>query len=159
MIPAALENQITGENAARIKASVIVGIPNGTATTEADAVLKEWGTLVVPDILANAGGVTVSYFEWVQNKAGFCWPFAEACERLERIISTEFNAVYDLMHERNLDMRTAAYTQALSRIGTAIQAQGTHRFFSNRQGKIGQHGRLIRRGSDRGPDAPMTRMS
>ena len=134
LIPAALENQITRENAGRVKAPVIVEVANGPITSDADAVLCEKGTLVVPDILANAGGVTVSYFEWVQNKSGFYWPLDEVHERLERIMSTEFNALYDLMQEKNLDMRTAAYTHALSRIGTAIQSQGTQRFFANQEG-------------------------
>jgi glutamate dehydrogenase (NADP+) len=134
LIPAALENQITSKNASRVKAPVIIEVANGPTTSDADQVLNARGALVVPDILANAGGVTVSYFEWVQNKSGFYWTLAEVQERLERIMSTEFNALYDLMHEKGLDMRTAAYVHALNRIGAAIQSQGTHRFFSNQSG-------------------------
>jgi len=131
LIPAAMENQITQENAARIKASVVVEVANGPVTSQADAILIEKGTLIVPDILANAGGVTVSYFEWVQNKQGYYWSIDEVHERLKSIMSREFAAVFSLMEEKGIDMRTAAYTHALTRIGDAIQAHGTHRYFSN----------------------------
>jgi glutamate dehydrogenase (NADP+) len=131
LIPAAMENQITGENAGRIKAPVIVEIANGPTTSEADAVLRRRKTLIVPDILSNAGGVTVSYFEWVQNKAGYYWTLDEVQSRLRTIMSREFNAVYGLMEEKGIDMRTAAYAQALGRIGAAIAAQGTSRYFAN----------------------------
>ena len=131
LIPAALENQITADNAARIKAPVIVEIANGPTTSEADAVLHGKGTLIVPDILANAGGVTVSYFEWAQNKAGFYWPLEEVHAKLRIIMLREFNTIYDLMAEQKTDMRTAAYVRALNRIGEAIEAQGTSRYFNN----------------------------
>ena len=130
LIPAALENQITSENAGRIRAPVIVEIANGPTTSEADAVLKRKGTLVVPDILANAGGVTVSYFEWAQNKAGYYWTLEEVHTRLRSIMSRAFSSVYALTMEQHIDMRTAAYAVALRRIGEAIRAQGTMRYFA-----------------------------
>ncbi|MGH2722504.1 MAG: Glu/Leu/Phe/Val family dehydrogenase, partial [Actinomycetota bacterium] len=129
LIPAALENQITGENAARIKASVVVEIANGPTTTAGHAILRDKGTLVVPDILANAGGVTVSYFEWVQNRSGMCWDLTDVQGRLRESMSRGFNAVYELAQECQIDLRTAAYVHGLNRIGAAIESQGTHAFF------------------------------
>lgn len=131
LIPAALENQITGANAARVKAPVIIEVANGPTTSEADAILVKLGTLVVPDILANAGGVTVSYFEWVQNLAGYYWPEEEVHAKLRVIMSREFNAIYDVMQTKKIDMRTAAYVHALSRIGAAISATGTRKYFAS----------------------------
>ncbi|NND96913.1 MAG: Glu/Leu/Phe/Val dehydrogenase [Pirellulaceae bacterium] len=130
LIPAALENQITGENASRITAAYIVEVANGPTTTEADAILKELGATVVPDILANAGGVTVSYFEWTQNRAGFYWSEEEVHERLQKIMAQEFGAVHALSAEAEIDMRTAAYAHALNRIGEAMESQGTSRYFN-----------------------------
>ena len=129
LIPAALENQITADNAERIQAKVIAEIANGPTTSQADSILSQRKRLVVPDILANAGGVTVSYFEWTQNKQGFYWPLDEVQQRLHTIMCREFNAIYDLMEEKGVDMRTAAYAHALSRIGQAVEAQGTKDFF------------------------------
>ena len=131
LIPAALENQITAENADRVRAPVIVEVANGPTTPEADEILEANRKLIVPDILANAGGVTVSYFEWVQNKAGYYWTVNEVHSRLHEIMAREFNAVYDLMTRHDIDMRTAAYAHALSRLGDAISCQGTSRYFSN----------------------------
>ncbi len=131
LIPAAMENQITVENASRIKAPVIVEVANGPTTTAADEILSKRGALVVPDILANAGGVTVSYFEWAQNRAGYYWTLDEVQERLHRIMAREFNSIYELMTKHGIDMRTAAYAQALNRISEAIESQGTARYFSN----------------------------
>ncbi len=129
LIPAALENQITSANVNNIKAKVIVEVANGPTTPEADAALVKNDTLVVPDILANAGGVTVSYFEWVQNRQGFYWSVQEVRDRLEKIMRAEFNAVYNLMEKHEIDMRTAAYAHALNRIGEAVEAGGTQRYF------------------------------
>jgi glutamate dehydrogenase (NADP+) len=130
LIPAALENQITSHNADRINAPVVVEVANGPVTSAADKVLNAKDTLVVPDILANAGGVTVSYFEWVQNRAGFYWTLEQVHERLHEMMSTQYRAVHELMIDRQIDMRTAAYALALSRIGEAIESQGTARYFS-----------------------------
>lgn len=134
LIPAALENQITAENAAAVKAPVIVEVANGPITGEADRVLNEKGTMVVPDILANAGGVTVSYFEWVQNRQGYYWSLEEVHEKLRTVMQREFQSVYELMEDKNLDMRTAAYVHGLRRIEQAVEAQGTAQFFNHRAG-------------------------
>ncbi|MBI1248979.1 glutamate dehydrogenase [bacterium] len=130
LIPAALENQITIDNADRIKASVILEVANGPTTNEADEILNKKGKLIVPDILANAGGVTVSYFEWVQNQQGFYWSLEEVQKRLGEMMKREFNHIYECMIEMNIDMRTAAYAVALSRIGEAIASLGTAHYFS-----------------------------
>ncbi|MBI1321297.1 MAG: glutamate dehydrogenase [Candidatus Hydrogenedens sp.] len=131
LIPAALEKQITADNAPRIQAQHIIEVANGPITSEASRMLSERGILIVPDILANAGGVTVSYFEWVQNKAGYYWDLEEVHERLHKIMRREFDLVYRRMMDKEIDMRTAAYAHALSRIGTAIAAQGTRAYFAN----------------------------
>ncbi|MBI1375055.1 MAG: glutamate dehydrogenase [Phycisphaera sp.] len=133
LIPAAMENQITAENAERVKAPTIVEVANGPTTSEADKILQGKGTLVMPDILANAGGVTVSYFEWTQNKQGFYWDLETVHQRLQTIMAREFNAVYELMLENQIDMRTAAYAHALTRLGKAIEAQGTKSYFADRR--------------------------
>ncbi|STX28561.1 leucine dehydrogenase [Legionella beliardensis] len=130
LIPAALENQITKENATKIKAPIIVEVANGPTTVEADLILKEKNSLVVPDILANAGGVTVSYFEWVQNKTGYYWTTEEVYHRLQATMSKEFMSVYDLQKTHQVDMRTAAYIHALNRHAEAVMAQGTHDYFA-----------------------------
>ena len=131
LIPAALENQLTADNASRIKAPMIVEVANGPTTSAAEEILDKRNTFVVPDILANAGGVTVSYFEWAQNRAGYYWTQDEVQDRLQRIIAREFNAIYELMTNHAINMRTAAYAQGLNRISEAIESQGTHQYFSN----------------------------
>jgi len=130
LIPAAMENQITVENAAHIQAPIIVEVANGPITSDADHILNEKDILIVPDILANAGGVTVSYFEWVQNRQGLYWTESEIHHRLERIMSREFNTIFNFMLKHQIDMRSAAYAHALRRIGAAIEAHGTHGFFA-----------------------------
>ncbi len=129
LLPSAVENVITAENADRIKAPCIVELANGPVTSAADIILRDNGKLVVPDILANAGGVTVSYFEWVQNRSGLAWELDEVHSRLERIMRREFDAIYSLMEEIGSDMRTAAYVHALKRLATAIEAAGTRGWF------------------------------
>jgi glutamate dehydrogenase (NADP+) len=132
LIPAALENQITTENAKQIKAEVIVEVANGPVTSEADDILNDNpNILTIPDILANAGGVTVSYFEWVQNRMGDYWSEAKVNERLEEVMTREFNNVYQAMQEHDVDMRTAAYVVGLNRLGAAISSLGTQKYFSN----------------------------
>lgn len=130
LIPAALENQITESNAGAIRAPIVVEVANGPTTSEADRILNEKGALVVPDILANAGGVTVSYFEWVQNRSGYYWTLDDVRSRLHEIMSREFNNVDRIRRDRNVDMRTAAYVHALNRMSAAIEAQGTSRYFA-----------------------------
>jgi glutamate dehydrogenase (NADP+) len=134
LIPAAMENQIRAENAPRIEAPVVVEVANGPITNEADEILHKAGKLVVPDILANAGGVTVSYFEWTQNKAGYYWTEGEVHQRLREIMAREFQAVYTLANRIGESMRTAAYSHALARIGAAVAAHGTRTFFGGPEG-------------------------
>lgn len=132
LIPAAVENQVTEDNAARIPAPVILELANGPTTPAADAILHKKGTVVVPDILANSGGVTVSYFEWVQNKAGYYWPVEEVHTRLKAILEPETRRVWEVAAEKAVSMRTAAYVHALERIGDAVEARGTKAFFNGK---------------------------
>ena len=129
LIPSALENQITESNAHEIQAPIIVEVANGPTTSEAHKLLCATDKLIIPDILANAGGVTVSYFEWVQNRAGYYWTEAEVNQKLQTIMATEFNTVYNLMEAENIDMRTAAYAHSLRRIAASIEALGTSTYF------------------------------
>jgi glutamate dehydrogenase (NADP+) len=131
LIPAAMERAITDQNAHNIKAKVIMEMANGPVTPEADEILNKNNVVVIPDILANSGGVTVSYFEWVQNKAGFYWDVDEIHHRLESIIVPETRNVWSIKNEKNVDMRTAAYVLALDRISSAISAHGTKDYFSS----------------------------
>ena len=130
LIPAALENVITHENADRIQARLILELANGPIEAACEERLSDKGRLIVPDVLANAGGVTVSYFEWVQNRAGYSWSEREVQEKLRIIMSKEFRAVHGRMVREGIDMRTAAYARALNRIGEAVEAQGTAGFFA-----------------------------
>ena len=130
LIPAALENQITAENAGNISAHTIVEVANGPTAPDADRQLADNGVTVVPDVLANAGGVTVSYFEWVQNRNGYHWTEAEIHDRLLDMMRSEASAVFDLADERDIDMRTAAYVHAFERLGDAVSAKGTHEYFA-----------------------------
>jgi glutamate dehydrogenase (NADP+) len=131
LIPAALENVINEHNMHTIKAPVIVELANGPITSAAAAVLNGKGILIVPDVLANAGGVTVSYFEWVQNRNGYYWDLAEVQQRLQKIMVCEFNNIYSIMMEKKIDMRTAAYAHGIKRINTAMEEQGTQSYFTN----------------------------
>lgn len=121
LVPAALENAVTKDNAQRVKARVLIELANGPLTKEADKILAKADTLVVPDILANAGGVTVSYFEWTQNLSGYYWKLETVHERLGEIMSESFDKVYDLMQSENIPMRTACYAHALNRLGEAME--------------------------------------
>ena len=130
LVPSALENQITSSNADKIKAKVILELANGPITFDADNTLFQKGITVIPDILANAGGVTVSYFEWVQNRTGDYWPLEKVHTRLNNLISSEAAKIFDLKEEKNCSMRTAAYVKALERVGSAIEAKGSQNLFS-----------------------------
>lgn len=123
LVPAALENQITGKNANDIKAKIILELANGPTTPEADNVLRKKGIFVLPDILANAGGVTVSYFEWVQNKKNEKWKLEEVHKKLKEIMVREFDNVYKISKEKKIDMRTAAYVLAVERLAEAIKKE------------------------------------
>lgn len=140
LIPAALENVIHAGNAASIKAPVVVEVANGPVTSDADKPLTDNGIMVIPDILANAGGVTVSYFEWVQNNTGDYWTVKKVHERLRAKMTENFNTIYDLMLEKKIPMRTAAYVHGLSRLRDAVHAQGTHSYFAETMGKQSKPG-------------------
>ena len=124
LVPAAIENQITEENAADIKASIVVEAANGPTTIEATQILTDRGILLVPDVLASAGGVTVSYFEWVQNNQGYYWSEEEVDEKLEKILVKSFNNIYDLSHSRRVDMRLAAYMVGVRKMAEASRFRG-----------------------------------
>ncbi|MHC1746379.1 MAG: Glu/Leu/Phe/Val dehydrogenase [Negativicutes bacterium] len=124
LVPAAFENQIDAEVAAQVKAKIVAEAANGPTTPEGDAVLYDKGVLVIPDILASAGGVTVSYFEWVQNLANFYWSLEEVNNRLEHIMVNSFAAVYAMHQDKGVSMRDAAYMVAINRIAEAIKIRG-----------------------------------
>jgi glutamate dehydrogenase (NAD(P)+) len=126
LIPAALENQITADNAGQIQARIIAEAANGPATPEADAILYDRGIFVVPDILANAGGVTVSYFEWVQALQAFPWTEHEVNERLRQIMDKSFDAVYQKATTHNVHMRTAALVRAIDRVAEFTRLRGIY---------------------------------
>jgi len=126
LVPAALGNQITTENATRIKARVIIEGANGPTTPEADRILSEMGVFLIPDILANAGGVIVSYFEWVQDLQSFFWSEDEVNRRLERVLISAFEDVVRTAKTRKVDMRTAAYIIGVGRVADAIITRGIY---------------------------------
>lgn len=131
LIPAALENQITAANAADVKAKFIFEVANGPITSNADDILEAKGIHVFPDILVNAGGVTVSYFEWVQNRNGLYWSLEEVNRRLELNITEETEKIWTIAHDLSISLRTAAYVHALNRLGEAIEAKGTRDYYIN----------------------------
>ncbi len=124
LVPAALENQIHEQNARSIKAKFIIEAANGPTTVEADAILDEMGVVVVPDILANAGGVVVSYFEWVQNIQSMSWTEEDNQTRLEQIMNRSFNDVWSIAQEKAVSLRTAAYLIAVKRVVEAKKNRG-----------------------------------
>jgi glutamate dehydrogenase (NAD(P)+) len=126
LVPAALENQITSANANDIRAKLIVEGANGPTTPEADEILRRRGVILVPDILANAGGVTVSYFEWVQDLQSFFWSEHEINARLESIMSRSFKEVLAIRDEKKVDMRMAAYLLAVNRVAVATADRGIY---------------------------------
>ncbi len=129
LVPAALEGVIGPWNADRIKARFIVEVANGPVTSSADAILNDNGRIVLPDVLANAGGVTVSYFEWVQNRAGWRWELDEVRQRLEKRMVDAFYEVWNHAEEAGIPLRNAAYRLAVRRISEAIQSHGTRDYF------------------------------
>ena len=125
LVPAAMEDQITAENAADIKAKLIVEGANGPTTADADPILNAKGVLVVPDILANAGGVTVSYFEWVQNRLGYYWTEERVHRRADRVMKMAFDNVYAASEKYKVNMRIAAYIVAIDKVASTLKLRGS----------------------------------
>jgi len=124
LLPCALEGVITAENANSVKARIVCEGANGPTTPEADKIMGGKGIIVVPDILANCGGVTVSYFEWVQNLQRYSWTFAEVQEKQETLMVKAFNEIWALKTEHKVDMRTAAYMISIKRLAEAMKLRG-----------------------------------
>jgi glutamate dehydrogenase/leucine dehydrogenase len=124
LIPAALESQITAANAPRVKARIVAEAANGPTTPEADVQLHDRGVFVIPDFLCNAGGVTVSYFEWVQNQRGMPWELEDVHRRLDRKMTRAFGEVLESSRKHKVDMRTGAYCVAVARVAEATRARG-----------------------------------
>jgi glutamate dehydrogenase (NAD(P)+) len=126
LVPAAMENQIDAENAPRLKTRVIVEGANGPTSPEADDILHDRGVMLLPDIFANAGGVTVSYFEWVQALQAFPWTEQQVNERLKQIMSDSFNAVYEASRKHRVNMRTGAMAYAVTRVAEFTRLRGIY---------------------------------
>jgi len=130
LAPAALENQITDANARDIKAKVIFELANGPTTSAADEILRQKGVHVFPDILVNAGGVTVSYFEWVQNRQGLYWTRDEVNQKMKQKMVEETERIWEIAQEKGISYRPAAYVHALNRISDAVNAKGTKDYYT-----------------------------
>jgi glutamate dehydrogenase (NAD(P)+) len=126
LVPAALENQLTHRNASRVQAKLIIEAANGPTTPDADHIFSERGIIVVPDILANAGGVTVSYFEWVQDLQRFFWSESEINNRLETIMTRAFHSVIQKADEQDTNLRMGAYLLAVARVAEATEIRGVY---------------------------------
>lgn len=124
LCPCAMENTINTETAPLIKTNLIVEGANGPTTIDAEKILSERGVTIIPDILANAGGVTVSYFEWVQNRYGYYWDATDVAQREERAMINAFNAIYQVKTQYNVSMREAAYMHSIQRVATAMKLRG-----------------------------------
>lgn len=131
LLPSALENAIHEDNVGAVQAKYIVEIANGPVTPDADQALEKQGVQVIPDILANSGGVIVSYFEWVQNRSGDQWPLEKVNDRLKTIIDQSFDRVWDLAQDKGCALRSAAYAVALLRMDEVISAKGTADYFQS----------------------------
>lgn len=126
LIPAALENAITGENAHRVPAKVVSEAANGPVTPDADRILDGNGVFLITDILCNAGGVTVSYFEWCQNEQHYYWDLHEVEQRLERVMQKSFNEVLSFHTDRKVSMRLAANMLGISRVAQSTVSRGLY---------------------------------
>jgi glutamate dehydrogenase (NADP+) len=132
LVPAALENSITENNVENIKASWITEVANGPISPAADRVLHSRGTVIIPDVLANAGGVIVSYFEWVQNREGYPWTLDDVQGRMKEKLKTTFEEIWQYQHQsENASLRSAAYAKALNHLEQVIKLRGTKEYFSN----------------------------
>ncbi|WP_069132322.1 Glu/Leu/Phe/Val family dehydrogenase [Rhodohalobacter halophilus] len=126
LIPAAKEDQISRENAHKVQAKIIAEGANGPVTANADSILEEKGIMVIPDILANAGGVTVSYFEWVQDRQGYFWTEERVNRRLNRMMRNAFDNLYGVSEEHKITLRQAAYVYAINRVATTLKLRGIY---------------------------------
>jgi glutamate dehydrogenase (NAD(P)+) len=126
LVPAALEKVFTAENASKVKAKLIVEGANGPTTPEAAKIFEQRGIIVIPDIMANAGGVTVSYFEWVQDRMGYFWKEAEVNEKLEDVMLDNLHELQKIVVEKKCTLRTAAYMLAIDRVVKALRLRGVY---------------------------------